>query len=123
MSLMTKARELGYALLETEEATILDAAEKNLKNNPESMRLFTEYQQRLTKILNSQEAGEEVSDEEIDEFNQLWEKVKADNNIQAYFSAKKKFDQLLQQVYSVVDQVFRGETCSPDGCDGCTGCS
>ena len=121
MSLMAKAQELGYALLETEEATILNAAEKNLDSNPESLRLINEYQQKFQQIKNAQEAGEEVNDEAFDEFNQLQEKVKADKNIQAYFSAQQKFNQLLQQVNAVINQVLRGETCSPDCCDGCSG--
>ncbi|HHY40694.1 MAG TPA: YlbF family regulator [Syntrophaceticus sp.] len=123
MSLMEKAQELGYALLETEEATILHAAEKNLDSNPESLRLINEYQQKFRQIKNAQDAGEEISDEVFDEFNQLQEKVKADKNIQAYFSAQQKFNQLLQQVNAVINQVLRGESCSPDCCDGCSGCS
>jgi len=123
LSLMEKAQELGYALLETEEATILHAAEKNLDSNPESLRLINEYQQKFRQIKNAQDAGEEISDEVFDEFNQLQEKVKADKNIQAYFSAQQKFNQLLQQVNAVINQVLRGESCSPDCCDGCSGCS
>ncbi|NLH28153.1 MAG: YlbF family regulator [Syntrophomonadaceae bacterium] len=123
MSLMAKAQELGYALLETEEATILHAAEKNLDSSPESLRLINEYQRKFQQIKKAQDAGEEVSDEVFDEFNQLQEKVNADKNIQAYFSAQQKFNQLLQQVNAVINQVLRGETCSPDCCDDCSGCS
>jgi cell fate (sporulation/competence/biofilm development) regulator YlbF (YheA/YmcA/DUF963 family) len=123
MSVMAKAQELGHALLDTEEATILQAAEKNLDSNPESVRLINEFQQKFQTIKNAQDSGEEISDAEIDQFNQLQEKVKNDKTIQAYFSAQQRFNQLLQQVNTVINQVLRGETCSTDCCDGCSGCS
>jgi len=123
LSLLEKAQELGYALLETEEVTILHAAERNLDNNPESLQLINEYKQKFKQIKDAQDAGEEVSDELFDEFNQLQEKVNADKNIQAYLSAQMRFKQLLEQVNAVIYQVLRGETCSPDSCDGCSGCS
>ncbi|MGB4505193.1 MAG: YlbF family regulator [Syntrophaceticus sp.] len=123
MSVVEKAQELGNALRETEEATILRAAEVNLDNDPVSRQLIMEFQQRFQKIKSAQDAGEEVSEVDIENFNQLQEKVKTDQNIQAYFSAQQRFNQLLQQVNTIINQVLMGEPCSPDCCDNCSGCS
>lgn len=123
MSVIEKAQELGAALRDTEEATVLQAAEMNLDNDAVSRQLITEFQQRFQKIKSAQDAGEEVKSEELDKFNQLQEKVKVDKNIQAYFVAQQRFNQLLQQVNNIINQVLRGESCSPDCCDSCSGCS
>jgi len=123
VSVTEKAQELGTALRETEEATILQAAEMNLDNDPESLKLITEFQQRFQKIKSAQDAGEEVSGEEIESFNQVQEKVKTDKNIQAYFAAQQQFNQLLQQVNNIINHVLRGESCPPDSCNSCPGCS
>lgn len=123
MSITEKAQELGVVLRATEEATNLRAAELNLDNDPISRQLITEFQQRFQEIQNAQNNGEEVNDEKWDAFDQLQEKVKEDKNIQDYFAAQQCFNQLLQQVNNIINQTLRGETCSPDCCDRCSGCS
>lgn len=122
VSVIEKAQELGYALRETEEATVLQAAEINLDQDRESRDLIREFQQCFEIVKKAQEAGKEVSDEEWESFNQLQEKVKENKNIQAYFAAQKRFQALLQQVNSVINMILRGESCS-SGCSGdCTSC-
>mgnify|MGYP001064788354 FL=1 len=123
MSVTEKAQELGSALRETEEATILRAAEMNLDNDPESLKLITEFQKSFQKIQNARTTGENINSEELEAFNELQEKVNVDKNIQAYFAAQQRFNQLLQQVNNIINQVLRGEACSPDCCDSCSGCS
>lgn len=122
MSVIEKAQELGYALRETEEAIILQAAEINLERDLESRNLIREFQQRFDMIKKVQDAGEEISDEEWESFNQLQQKVKENKNIQAYVAAQKRFQSLLQQVNTVINQILRGESCS-SGCSGdCSSC-
>ncbi len=122
MSVIEKAQELGQVLRETEEAAILQAAEINLEKTIESRNLIVEFQQRFQKIQSAQNAGEKVSDEELAIFNQIQEKAKTDKNIQSYFAAQKNFNDLLQQVNNIINQVLRGESCSSDCCDHCSGC-
>jgi len=123
VSVTEKAQELGSALRETEEATILRAAEMNLDNDPESLKLITEFQKSFQQIQNARNAGENINSEELEAFNELQEKVNVDKNIQAYFAAQQRFNQLLQQVNNIINHVLRGEECSPDCCDSCSGCS
>lgn len=123
MSVIEKAKELGYALRETEEATILQAAEVNLDQDKESRELINQFQQSFTKIQKAKSAGEEVSKEELDAFNQLQEKMKENKTIQAYFAAQKGFQVLLQQVNAVINMSLQGNSCSPSDCSGgCSGC-
>jgi cell fate (sporulation/competence/biofilm development) regulator YlbF (YheA/YmcA/DUF963 family) len=123
MLVTEKAQELGSALRETEEATILRAAEINIDNNPESRQLIQEFHQSFQKIKSAQEAGEEVDGDVMENFNRIQEKVKTDENIQAYFSAQQRFHELLQQVNAIINQVLSGGSCSSDCCDSCSGCS
>lgn len=122
MSVIEKAKELGYALRETEEATILQAAEVNLDQDKESRELINQFQQSFTKIQKAKSAGEEVSKEELDAFNQLQEKMKENKTIQAYFAAQKGFQVLLQQVNAVINMSLQGNSCSSSDCGGCSGC-
>ena len=122
MSVTEKAQELGLVLRETDEAKRLQAAELDLDNDSASRQLIEKFQQQFQKLQKAQEAGEDIDQDDLNEFNELQEKVKVDNIIQNYFAAQQSFNQLLQQVNTVINQVLRGESCSPDCCDGCSGC-
>ena len=123
MSVTEKAQELGFALRETNEAKQLQDAEMDLDNDNTSRQLIEEFQQLFQKLQKAQEDGKDIAQNELDEFNALQEKVKADNIIQNYFAAQQRFNQLLQEANNVINQVLRGESCSTDCCDGCSGCS
>ncbi|MDD2555144.1 MAG: YlbF family regulator [Syntrophaceticus sp.] len=123
MSVTEKAQELGFALRETNEAKQLQVAEMDLDNDNTSRQLIEEFQQLFQKLQKAQEDGKDIAQNELDEFNALQEKVKADNIIQNYFAAQQRFNQLLQEANNVINQVLRGESCSTDCCDGCSGCS
>jgi len=122
LSYIEKAQELGRALLECEEAIILRAAETNLDHDQEAQRLIMEFQQRFKKIQDSQEAGEEVSDKEWQEFNEVQEKMKANKAVQAYFVAQQNFKKLLEQVNTIINQVLTGNSCSSPCSGNCSGC-
>lgn len=124
MTVTEKAQELGFALRETAEAKKLQDAEMDLDNNKSSYQLIEEFQQLFQKIQQKQDDGEDIAQNELDEFNALQERVQQDNIIQDYFAAQQSFNQLLQQVNNVINQALRGEeSCSPDCCDSCSGCS
>lgn len=122
MSYVEKAVELGRALLECEETIILRAAETNLDHDLEAQKLIREFQQKFKKIQDLQEAGEEVSDQDWQEFNDAQEKVKANKTVQAYFVAQQNFKKLLEHVNTIVNQVLRGNPCSSSCSGDCSGC-
>lgn len=122
MFYLDKAVELGQALLECDETTILKAAEANLENDREAQQLIREFQQRHHNIEAAREAGAEVSEDDWREFNDIQEQMKGNKAVQAYFAAQQNFQKLLQQVNSVVNQVLSGESCSGDCSGNCPGC-
>ncbi|KUK31818.1 MAG: Uncharacterized protein XD63_0943 [Thermoanaerobacterales bacterium 50_218] len=119
MSYIEKAKELGYALRECKETLVLQAAEMNLDNDQEAQNLIREFQQQERKLKEKQESGIAITSEEWDQFNQVQEKMKQNKSIQAYLAAQANFYKLLQQVNLIINQVLRGETCSPSACSQC----
>ncbi len=120
MSIAQKAQELGYALLECEETTILRAAETNLDHDEEAKSLIKNFQQQQQKIKKLQEAGMEVSEDDWADFNYTQEKMKQNKVIQAYFVAQQNFQKILQQVNGIINQILSGG-CSPSACSECKG--
>lgn len=119
MSIYEKAQELGYALLNCNETTVLRAAETNLDNDVKAQTLIKEFRQRQEKINNLQEAGIEISNDEWIQFTQIQEKIKENKVIQAYFAAQTNFRKVLQEVNTIINQVLLGGSCSPLACSEC----
>ncbi|MDH7578767.1 MAG: YlbF family regulator [Bacillota bacterium] len=124
MSIIQKAQELGYALLECEETTILRAAETNLDQDSEAQALIKDFQQQQKKIQKLQEAGIEIGEDDLEKFNEVQEKMKENKALQAYFAAQKNFQAILQQVNAIINQILSGGPCSPSACSSCnsSGC-
>lgn len=120
-TIIEKAHELGYALSESDEATILHAAEMNLDQDAEAQVLIKEFQERQKGIQEAEQANKEVSDENWNEFNLIQDKMKENKTIQAYFAALQKFQMLLQEANTEINKVLTGgESCSPSECAGCS---
>lgn len=119
-TIIEKAHELGHALYESEEATILHAAELNLDQDPEAQTLISDFQSRQKGIKEAEEAKREVSDDEWDAINQLQDKMKGNKAILAYFAALEKFQGLIQEANAEINKVLGGDACSPSDCEGCS---
>jgi cell fate (sporulation/competence/biofilm development) regulator YlbF (YheA/YmcA/DUF963 family) len=114
-----KAKELGQAINDTDEAAILHAAEMNMDNDPEAQALIRAFRERQQRIQEAEEDKIEISDEEWEEFNQLQEKMKQNKSLKAYFAAMQNFQKVLQRANTVINQVLRGEPCKPSDCASC----
>lgn len=119
-TIIEKAHELGHALYESEEATILHAAEMNLDQDPEAQSLIKDFQTKHKSIQEAEESQREVSDEEWEVFNQVQEKMKGNRAIQAYFAALQKFQELIQAANAEINKVLGGGACSPTECESCS---
>jgi cell fate (sporulation/competence/biofilm development) regulator YlbF (YheA/YmcA/DUF963 family) len=114
------ARELGHALYESDEAAVLHAAETNMSQDKEAQALIADFQTRQKKIEDAQEAGQEVSEEEWNEFNRIQETMKENKSLLAYFAAMQRFQKLLQDANTEINNVLKGDACSPSECDSCS---
>ncbi len=115
-----KALELGQALYESIEATVLHAAEMNMEQDSEAQELIEDFQNRQQKMQDAEEKKIEVDDKEWDEFNKIQEKMKQNKAIQAYFNAMNNFQSLLQEANSMINQVLNGGSCTPSDCASCS---
>ena len=119
--IIEKAHELGQAISASDEAVVLHAAELNLEQDQEAQALIGDFQARHKKIQEAEEANQEASDEEWNEFNLIQDKMKSSKPIQAYFAAMQNFQKLLQDANTEINKILQGAgSCSPSACDSCS---
>ncbi|MBR5774358.1 MAG: YlbF family regulator [Clostridia bacterium] len=132
MNVIEATRQLGKAIQQDE--AYLAFVEARAKNDAD-----TALQEQIAKInmirmSYMHEASKEDKDESKMEvlnqqFNELYEQIMANENMQAYTQANAKMEQLMQYISQILALCAEGqdpETCEPhqEGCGGsCSSCS
>lgn len=123
--ILTKARELGQAIVDSEEFKALKAAEENQEKDVEAMELLQKYNADRRALAEEISAGN-VSDERMAEIREQLEKsfeeVMSNPTVAAYSQAQQAFDAIVQQMNAILTYFITGEISG--GCSGnCSGCS
>ncbi len=123
--ILTKARELGQAIVDSEEFKALKSAEEAQEKDEVAINLLRDYNEKR-KALAEEISGGNVSDERMaqirSELTNLFETVMANETIKAYSEAQQKFEAVVGQMNSILTYFMTGEISG--GCSGnCSGCS
>lgn len=122
---LTKARELGEAIVNSEEFKALKNAEEIQENNPEAMKLLQDYNNKRRALAEEITNGD-VSPERMEEIRKTleesFERVMSNPDIAAYNEAQQKFEAIVNQMNAILTFYMTGEISA--GCSGnCSGCS
>lgn len=123
--ILTKARELGEAIVNSDEFKTLKEAEEKQENSPEAIELLRAYNEERKAL--AEEIGKgDVSDERMAQIRaqleESYEKVMSQADIASYYEAQKKFEAIVNQMNAILTYYMTGEISA--GCSGnCSGCS
>ena len=136
MDVIAKARELGAMLQQDERYAKLMEAQKANENDKELNELIARIQ--LVQMSFQHEASKEDKNEQKleaydKEFGEIYTKIMANPNMQAYEAARAEIDQLMQYINNIFALCLQGEdpaTCEPQQhehncggeCSSCSGC-
>ncbi len=123
--ILTKARELGQAIVDSDEYKTLKALEEKQENDEEAMAALKEYndvRKRLAEEINSTEVNDERMAQIREELEKSYEKVMSNPTISEYYEAQRNFEAIVNQMNSILTYFMTGEISG--GCSGnCSGCS
>ena len=119
-----KARELGEAIIESEEYKELKKAELEQEEDEEAMALLKEYSELRTSLAQEIQKGD-VSEEEMasirERLEEAYEKVTTNDHITAYINAQRTFQAIIDQMNNIISFHITGKM--PGGCSGnCSSC-
>ena len=122
-----KARELGEAILESEEYKAFKKAELEQEQDEEAIALLKEYSEIRSSLAEQIKKGD-VSEEEMAKIRQdletAYEKVTTNDHITAYINAQRTFQAVIDQMNNIISFHITGKL--PGGCSGscsdCGGC-
>lgn len=124
--ILTKARELGEAIVASEEFKALKDAEEAQEEDEAAMLLLKNYNDERKALAEEISSGN-VSDERMAEIREILEKkyeeVMNDPKIYAYSEAQKKFEAIVSQMNAILTYFMTGSlsaSCSGN-CSACGG--
>lgn len=127
MEIFDKARELGEAIVTSNEYKTLKLAEAKQEQDEEAMKLLQEYG-ALRKTLGEEVAKGDVGKERMEEIRsaveEAYEKVTTNDTIVEYLNAQSAFQAIIDQMNTIISYHITGQL--PGGCGGscatCGGC-
>lgn len=119
-----KARELGEAIIESNEYKELKEAELRQENDEEALTLLKEYSDVRSRLASEIQKGD-VSEERIaeirEELEEAYSKMTTNDAITAYINAQRTFQAIIDQMNSIISFHITGKM--PGGCSGnCSSC-
>lgn len=125
MDYIEAAAALGQALIESPQYKKLNAAEAETFSDTEAANILVEYRKAQQEMAAA--ASGDISKEDLDQIRtKLLEKQRELNSnliIKNYLDSKKAFDQMMQEVNSVLTHYLEGGSSNCSGsCESCGGC-
>lgn len=121
---MAKARELGEAIVESEEMKKYKEAERVQAEDENAATLMQEYNIARMNLAREMQKGTMDRAEAIKKNTEIFEEmVEKSETIKAYVEAKKEFDLLIQKMNQMLNFYITGQdpSCTHD-CSTCGGC-
>lgn len=124
MEIFDKARELGEAIVNSNEYKALKLAEAKQEQDEEAMKLLQEYS-KVRHELGEEISKGDVSEERMEEIRSAveaaYEKVTENELIADYINAQSTFQAIIDQMNSILSYHITGHM--PGGCSGsCSSC-
>lgn len=123
MSIIDKAKALGEAIAASEELANLKKAETEMQQDVEAQAIILEFEELQNKFQLSHVEGKEISEEDRKLAEEVENKMTNNQHIRAYMESQRAFEQILQQINSIIGSAISGGQCGPSSCGPCTSCN
>ncbi|GEM_PF-999146 len=116
-SVISKAEELGMAILNSQEYKSFSEAQDKLDASPEAQKLIKDFQDKQSSLHQAHHSGQGVQQEEVDELKDLQKDMLDNEIIKEYVVAKQKTEKLITSVNQVLSKTV-GESLGIGGSSG-----
>lgn len=104
MSVIEKARELGQEIRGCDEFKEVEQAGRNVNENVEASQVIKEMQDVQQQLEFSRNSGVEPSEDQINKFNEVRDKMNDNLIIKSYMKAQETFSKLMQDINSAISE-------------------
>ena len=106
MNVYEEAHALTRAIKESEEFKQYDAAKKKVKENEQLDKMIEDFHMKQMEVQAKQLMGEEVSQEMMQQVQNLYQVVAMDPLAAEYLQCEMRFQVMMQDVYKILGEVI-----------------
>lgn len=124
---LDKAKELGEAIINSDEYLNLKEAEKQFMNDPEASSLIETYEKKALdyKELRKESKGHSEKEKELlNTLKEIQQNMNNNKTLTHLYYCQKEYDSLIIKINDIIDyktgNTIKGIT--KGGCTGCSGC-
>jgi cell fate (sporulation/competence/biofilm development) regulator YlbF (YheA/YmcA/DUF963 family) len=104
MNVYDKAHELARALKETPEVAEYSEASKRIQSNENNKRLVDDFRQKQMEVYSMQMQGIQLSQEQMNSFNNLWNVISLNPEVRSFLEAEMKFSKLWGDIMKILGE-------------------
>ena len=108
MNVQNEGRNLAQAIKEREEFKIYNALKEQINNVPEFAKMINDFQMQQMQLQMKQMAGEEVTQEMMDQLQNLYAILMSDPLAGEYMQAEMRFSLMMNDVYKILSDAMGG---------------
>ncbi|WP_418792476.1 YlbF family regulator [Phosphitispora sp. TUW77] len=118
VEIIEKANELAELIAGSAELDFMRLKEEDMNQDPEAVKIITEFQKIQQDIYKKQINGQELTDEDKKIVVEMETKMKGNAAIKAYIEASESFENLLRSVNLIITKALSGnQSCDCDSAD------
>jgi cell fate (sporulation/competence/biofilm development) regulator YlbF (YheA/YmcA/DUF963 family) len=102
MNIYDKAHELARLLKETPEVTEYSEASKKIQANASNKKLVDDFRQKQMELYSMQMQGIQLSQEQMNAFNNLWNVISLNPEVRSFLEAEMKFSKLWGDIMKIL---------------------
>lgn len=102
MNIYDKAHELARLLKETPEVAEYSEASKKIQANANNKKLVDDFRQKQMELYSMQMQGIQLSQEQMNAFNNLWNVISLNPEVRSFLEAEMKFSKLWGDIMKIL---------------------
>ncbi|MHB1125953.1 MAG: YlbF family regulator [Bacillota bacterium] len=108
MSAYDKAHELARILADTEEYKGFVAAKERLEKDESNLAMLHEFQRRQMELQMAQWAGQEVTEEKIQQVEGIYQIISLNPAVNEFLTAEYRFSRLMTDIHKIIVGAVKG---------------
>lgn len=112
MSIMEKARELGEAIVDSQEYRNLRNTETEMYQNEEAKAILDDFSVHQKRIQMAQANGKPISENQQKELQNLQNKMQGNEKVMEFMQAQQQFNQVMETINQTISSVMSGDQSS-----------
>ena len=97
-----KAHELARSIKESAEYKMFLVAQKKVSETPDSNRMLEDFRQKQFEFQMKQMSGQELSQEEIEQIQKLYEIIQLNDDIRKVLEAERMLGQIMEDINRII---------------------